>query len=363
MITGARFQNFKALRDVTVDFPTPLTVFVGPNASGKSSVLQGISLVRRLLAKKPGSQISLASDYFCKSSDSDELRIELVDEHQAAKPVIAIGKNNWDGGFLSLEDVKPDAKPAPDERRRSPAPSSVQRFPIAEILRLDPALLSAASYSGDKAPTLAANGAGLPSVLAELATSDPARFMLIQEALRTVIPAVRQIRLLRASVEYQEAGRDPAGGRMLETRIGAGHKIYFDFKGADKVPAELTSEGTLLVLGWLTAVLGQEWQSLLLVDDLDRALHPQAQRELVDILRRLLSTRPMLQILATSHSPYLLDKLKAEEIRLMTLSDDGVALCGTLMQHPEYARWKDVMLPGELWSTAGDAWLRERRDG
>lgn len=357
MITRARFQNFKALRDVTIDFPTPLTVFVGPNASGKSSVLQGISLASRVQKKRFNIfpvTLQIDANHICKSG-GDSVRITFTffrPQQKSSYDCVATTEQHEKGLFLRGEEVHP------------PLPASIRSaLPSAEILRLDPVLLSEASYSGNRTPTLAANGAGLASVLAELATSDPAQFAMIQDALRTVIPAVRQLRLMRASVEYNEAVIDPAGGQAYEKRTGAGHKIHFDFKGADRVPAELASEGTLLVLGWLTAVLGQPSQTLLLIDDLDRALHPKAQHELVDILRRLLASRPELQILATSHSPYLLDKLKAEEVRLMTLDDEGVALCGTLMQHPEYERWKDVMLPGELWSTAGDAWLRERRNG
>ena len=42
MIHRATFQNFKALRDVTVTFDRRLTVLVGPNGCGKSSVLKVI---------------------------------------------------------------------------------------------------------------------------------------------------------------------------------------------------------------------------------------------------------------------------------------------------------------------------------
>jgi DNA repair exonuclease SbcCD ATPase subunit len=41
MIHRAKFQNFKALRDVEVTFDSRLTVIVGPNGSGKTSLLQG----------------------------------------------------------------------------------------------------------------------------------------------------------------------------------------------------------------------------------------------------------------------------------------------------------------------------------
>src|SRR5688572_12027572 len=45
MITRAKFQNFKALRDVEITFDSRLTVLVGPNGSGKTSVLQGLQFL------------------------------------------------------------------------------------------------------------------------------------------------------------------------------------------------------------------------------------------------------------------------------------------------------------------------------
>jgi predicted ATP-binding protein involved in virulence len=67
---------------------------------------------------------------------------------------------------------------------------------------------------------------------------------------------------------------------------------------------------------------------------------------------------PDLQIIATAHSPYLLDHLRPEQIRLMTIGD-GYAVCGRLEDHPQFAKWKDEMAPGELWSLFGEKWLAE----
>ncbi len=44
MIQTLRLQNFKGIRDVEVGLER-LTVFVGPNGSGKTSLLQGLELM------------------------------------------------------------------------------------------------------------------------------------------------------------------------------------------------------------------------------------------------------------------------------------------------------------------------------
>ncbi|HEX4611817.1 MAG TPA: AAA family ATPase, partial [Urbifossiella sp.] len=46
MLTRASIRNFKSLRDVQVDLER-FTILVGPNASGKSSILQAINLLCR----------------------------------------------------------------------------------------------------------------------------------------------------------------------------------------------------------------------------------------------------------------------------------------------------------------------------
>src|SRR5438105_2753575 len=46
MITKLSIRNFKCLRDVQIDLER-FTVFVGPNASGKSSILQALDFLCR----------------------------------------------------------------------------------------------------------------------------------------------------------------------------------------------------------------------------------------------------------------------------------------------------------------------------
>ena len=45
MIRKAKFENFKGLRDVEVTFDSRFTVLVGPNGTGKTSVLQGVEIL------------------------------------------------------------------------------------------------------------------------------------------------------------------------------------------------------------------------------------------------------------------------------------------------------------------------------
>jgi predicted ATPase len=123
------------------------------------------------------------------------------------------------------------------------------------------------------------------------------------------------------------------------------------------VSATAASEGTLLVLGLLTVLHSRATTRLILLDDLDRGLHPIAQKNLIATLRRLLAVNPEMQLVATSHSPYLLDNLQPEEVRITALDGNGQARCARLVDHPEFEKWREQMLPGEFWSVYGERWI------
>ena len=55
MITRFRVQNYKALRDVTLDL-TPVHVLIGPNDSGKTSLLEALAALCRSV-ERPFSEV------------------------------------------------------------------------------------------------------------------------------------------------------------------------------------------------------------------------------------------------------------------------------------------------------------------
>lgn len=360
MISKVSFRSFKSLREVDIDFSSRLTVLVGPNASGKTSVLQGISLAAKLMASSE-SEISVSDALICRLSQAPlPLSIEVF-RRSADASVSEV---------LAQLDFKPSrgrnlATSGPVLRSKgNPSPLSKELQPLAfagPLYRFDLARLAKPAVLDPVATTMDETGGGLAAVLADLATADPLRFAEIIDAFRKIIPIVKQVRLLAADMLRPVATVDSEGNRIHEMQLQRGYRLAFDLRGAERVPVEQVSEGTLLTLGWLTAVMAHGWRWLFLLDDIDRGLHPKAQRELVGILRSLLEQNPNYQIIATTHSPYLLDLLTPEEVRIVSAAEDGATLCGTLMEHPEFARWKDLMLPGEMWSTVGEEWLRDQR--
>ncbi len=374
MIQTISFQNFKALRDLTISLER-FTVLVGPNASGKTSVLQGLDSLFFLRHNDPR--------YFSKERDFYILR-----SHGAPSDgsVVIRGAGTWAGepGHLELALFESGSIPHtvmwelkmahgdrrfrtyegqdPHERSEEEGTLLADLTPTVDLLRLDATRLAQPSYSAALVPRIAPDGEGLAAVLADMLITRPDDFGRIERSLRAIVPSVQRIRLERAPVSRPELQQVTVNGQTTTSRIEreyVGHRIIFDTDGAPQLPAHGASEGTLISLGILTAIMSHRGPHLVLLDDLERAIHPRAIADLVTEMRGLLELFPDLQIIATSHSPYLIDQLAPEEVRLMIADERGV-MCAGLGDHPQIDRWKEIMRPGEIWSMVGEEWVKER---
>lgn len=370
MIHRAKFQNFKALRDVEITFDSRLTVLVGPNGSGKTSVLQGIHFFCLGFRNQPSalSYPQMPELLFSRGAEGEmilELSADLgSDKYHHIRyraGFQSLGERGGVNQYMTRTEVAESAD-APDDAWVL-LPSGVPRGTklVTSFLRLDPTQLAAVSIPQPQILSgIEENGAGCASVLASLALSDPVKFQLLLTELKKVIPTVHGLRFWRVPVQRLDRETVKIDGDELTrhvTREYTGEQLVFDFDSALNVPAVMVSEGTLLVTGLLATMISNSNPRTLLIDDLDHCLHPKAQMELIGVLRKLLEKYPDLQIIATSHSPYILDKLKPNEVRVMAIQDDGSAICKPLTDHPDFERWKESMSPGEFWTTFYEDWL------
>jgi predicted ATPase len=346
MIRKVSIRNFKCLRDVHVDLER-FTVFVGPNASGKSSILQALDLLCRAFRGEPVQNLYGSLRQILSRGATDGLELAAEAEGKAFRdrtpspssppvpPHVAQATWNGDGLGVATSLVESDWKRwVPEQSGSTPLPHSV-------LLRLEASRLVQPAPSAPDPAVMSPDGVGLHSALANMALNDPDAWQALQANLRRIIPTIRRLRHTKTPGVHQPAA------------------LLFDTVGADSVPAHQVSEGTLLVLGLLTALHTSGRPNLVLLDDLDRGLHPKAQKELITLLRGLLETNPDLQIVATTHSPYMLDCMGVNEVRMTFLNDEGATMCAALTSHPKFPKWKDEMTPGEMWSLFGEKWMAE----
>ena len=136
------------------------------------------------------------------------------------------------------------------------------------------------------------------------------------------------------------------------------HELVFDVSGRKGISASMMSGGTLLALGILALLHSPARPRILLLDDIDHGLHPRAQWDLLKQLRALLERFPDLQIVATSHSPDLVDELAPEEVVVMALREDGTTAARPLTDCPR-EDMLGVLKAGQLWSAVGEDWVKD----
>lgn len=165
------------------------------------------------------------------------------------------------------------------------------------LLHLAPAALRASS---DRigVDTLTPDGSNLPTVLANL----PAPLIgEIRADIVSVVPGIASFEVV------------PEGDEL---------RIEFILSGGERIPAELTSDGTLRILALLTALRVQPRPSVIGMDELENGIYPGRLRQLLELLKETVAlavesdtesaNQLPIQLLMTTHSPVMLDAFRSQ---------------------------------------------------
>ncbi len=354
------WRNFK-----TVDVALGSRVFIaGPNASGKSNLLDVFAFLRDVA--KPGGGLQKAveerggvSELRCLAArryPDIEIELELVENKTSwtyalgikqearghRQPIVAYERVQKDGTILLK---RPDVEDSSDSLRLTQthleqiiANSSFRElakfFEAVSYLHLVPQLLRhPGAFSGPGMPGDPFGRGFLDRVSRTVGRTRKARLAKIQEALRVAVPQLKKL----------EDVKDDTGVPHLEA-------VYQHWRpqGA-KQREDQFSDGTLRLIGLLWSVL--DGDSLLLLEEPELSLNAGIVRKLPALMYRLQRQRQR-QILVSTHSPDLLSDhgIGAEEVLLLTPGDQGT----TVQVASAIAEVKDL-LDGGL--SVGDAVL------
>ena len=123
---------------------------------------------------------------------------------------------------------------------------------------------------------------------------------------------------LRLVCDDTEIRVDVELGPIIEPRLNFhGQKLNFS----------QLSDGIRTTMGWLADFMMRQDQAaaaagILLLDEIDIYLHPRLQRTLLPAMRKAL---PDVQIIAASHSPFVISSCRDARIHVLTLDKRGVA--------------------------------------
>lgn len=367
MLTTLKLRDFKNHAQTELAELGQLGVIVGPNGAGKSSVLHAATLLLQLGDRSPEQLVPT------------EHREALARRGCASFGLSAAGREEDGAWQLELSFDRPERTwveslevgwtghdPTPARYTLGAGlevPAWLRRAIRPPVyLRLEPSELKKPSYLLDLPPQMTSSGYGLASLVSYLMRVDPQAHIELTARLREIVPSVvgvrsNPVRLRRSkSHTVQVDGANMAFERPEEV---LGDELLFDTVAGRGVPGSMQSDGTLLVLGILAVLAFKERSNLVLLDDVDTALHPRAQRELLGYLRRLVETTPGLQLLMTAHSPYVIDEMQPHEIWVSALSENGVSHIRRLDRHPRAEEALRVLTTGEFWSVEGETWAAE----
>jgi predicted ATPase len=373
-LTRLKVDGFRCLKDLDLEM-RPLMVLIGPNGSGKTSLLDVFALLKGAVSDTLGNALiergGLAS-VLTYNAPLDALNLSLngVSTSGASqvayllelgfKPLIPSAGSDYE---VLREALGMRSENSPEWRtllfrekgaiRHYDSPTGGSKPPDRPVDSRELAL-SQLFHLFFEAWDL---WQSLRNVvyISHLDMGRRAPVRLAQEIRPSRVPGANGEDLV-ATLQYLRSTRDPSYERILET-LRAGFPCFRDL---DFVPvaagqvalawfenpfarpfyASQLSEGTLRFLWLTTILLSPQPPALIMIDEPEISLHP----ELLKILPGLLQDAAVrTQLIVATQSPELIRWLEPSEIVVMDKGEDGFAR----------ARWADAM------DIDFGAWLKE----
>jgi predicted ATPase len=353
-----RLRNFKAICDSRVVRFTPLTVLIGNNGSGKSSLVEGLETFQTIVEQglDKAMQQWRGFEHIWNSACQHELRhrgdgepyytnpmsFEVSGASEARQFRADMSINAVDGKnriliedeFLRVNDVElkrditgnvrvlplkagPPYRMAPgfSSFRSSAIPGMLGDWGFTDdwqFVSLVPQAMGSPAPQSRVATQvrLAKDGSNIAEYLLGIRDQDPGAFDGIIDSLRYVLPYA--------------ADMQPAITSELE------RTVYLQMtEGQFKVPGWLLSTGTLRIVAMLALLRHPQSPRLIVIEEIENGLDPRTLNLLVGELRA--AAEAGIQIIATTHSPHLLDAVPLE----------SVVLCDRVDGEPRFTRPAD----------------------
>ena len=364
-------QGFRRLSDVHLAL-RPLSVMIGANGTGKTSVLDVLSLLAssaqgrlssslselsglpNILTYDKAEELGLGITMEVAGREPLEYRLRLRSQghsHFIREEVLSQSQKKYPTPFLHLHSSERSVKYYDPEKKHLLPPTwehnaletSLSQVPkmfqepedfrrrlasstFYHVLNVDPRAPVRLPQAMGPADLPGRNGEDLVSCLFYLREADRNRFEAIEDSLRAAFP-----RFDRLDFPPVAAGTLALAWRER----GFSKPLYM----------HQLSEGTLRFL-WLTTLLQSPGlTALTLLDEPEVSLHPELLSLLADQLREASQRR---QIIVATHSDTLIRFLKPEEVVVLDSNDEGMTTL-TRADELDLDDWlKDYSLD-ELW--------------
>ncbi len=351
---------------------TPFTVLIGRNGSGKSTLLEalqwidgtiredarkasaryhGVHDLIHVLAPPPASfQIELRWEITLPDQQARPLyyRLEVQEDPEKQTPVIASESLHLSSPMERLIHTSPrDGVRVlhPDEAALKSLVAEPDRLALGRVfrqfwdgavfLRLSPSLLAHGSspYRSSYEPLLDEEGRTLPALLHELSTDQREELSAI---LRLILPDIEGV-----SVSKPTGNRD----EMVHYALKEGMNVPGHAPRSHEVPAWMLSEGTRRITAILALLVRRPAPTLLCIEEIENGLDPWTVLRVLDQLRSAADRG--IQIIITTHSPWLLDHVALESI-IQVRRRGGETLYERFADRTEVKDYSDSVPPGTI---------------
>jgi predicted ATPase len=341
MLNRLSIHGFRTLVDTEINF-APLTIMIGKNGVGKTSVLDFLQIlgnfarggVDRAFGSPPWSlgwqrtrgigkihaircdaELTIEQEKYKYSLSLDERDQEprVVEER-----LLKLPEHSTIASFDFRHPPAGGSILSPQDRgAANPNIASVSKaFQSVISYELNPAKIEQGNES--EQDFISRDGFGVAAFLANLKDSSPERFTRLEERLRKFRPETEAIDVWSGGAFLFWGLRDKGQHRAI--------------------PAVHASWGDRQLVGLLCVLEKTDPGATIAIEEIDRGFHPSRYAEVIELLTEAayegLDGRKPAQIVITTHSPSFLSKLgdRINEIRLVTRVPSGGTLIRSMDQ-------------------------------
>jgi predicted ATP-binding protein involved in virulence len=337
-IKNIQIQNFRGIRELTLELNPKLNVFIGINGSGKSSILDAIAMTfSRSPVFSDGNPLPVAAKDIqqgaeaisvkmsCSALDSDSeyvVSMRYSESHQASDTISGAEERDGHNGIqLQRQKILDNADLTisfpivvyyPTNRAFLDIPERIRGFrPIANQLdALEGALHNALDFRSFIGRLRESSHA-----CDENAEQDTFSYWYcsqqtaVQDALASIVAGFSSLRVEQKPFNIVI---DKNGRSLGLSQLSDGEKCVIALAGdlAQRLAIANPDIGNPLT-----------GDGVVLIDEIDLHLHPQWQRM---ILPKLTETFPNCQFIVSTHSPQVLGEIRSENVFILIDGENGV---------------------------------------
>jgi predicted ATPase len=364
-----------------------LNVLIGPNASGKSNLLEVLALLKAAPSNLPApvKEMGGVREWIWKGKPAtDKASIEVVfddkppQNRQPLRHVLVMAEHG--GRFEVVDERIENEKPYADKpdpyffykfqqghpvlmdfqeserslRRENVKPEQSILSQVRDPERYPPLAWLQERY---EAIRLYRNWSFGPSAALRREQSTHGSSDFLSDGGENLALVLAKIRTKVKAELLESLNKLYEGIEDLHLTIDGGNVLLFlEEKGGREIPATRLSDGTLRYLSLLAILLHPEPPPLVAIEEPELGLHPDAISHLAELLKRA-SERT--QLVVTTHSRMLVDAFADDPSRVVVCGKENGATQLARLDSSALETWLEKYSLGELWSMGelgGNRW-------